>query len=135
MKTDEKIAALVSANPFIATLAHVEGGAFVTECTEKIGQVIAAVKRTGTKGKLVIELAVVPDDKGEVRTVDIFGEAKPKLPVRKKRGTTFFVVGEQSLTRDGVIDDEQPQFDFEAKADKPPAIAKMPQGQARAQGN
>ncbi len=126
MKSDDKIQVLVQANPFVQMLAQLREGGFITECTEEIGRTIAAVKRTGQKGKLTITLTVLPDDKGEVRTVDITGEAVPKLPQRKKKATTFFVVGEQSLSRTGVS--EQPEFDFEATqtTGKPAPVTKMP---------
>lgn len=124
--SDEKIQSLITANAFVQMLAQLRDGGFITECTEKIGQVIAAVKRTGSKGKLTISLDVLPDDKGEVRTVDILPDAKPKLPERKKKATTFFVVGEQSLSRTGVS--EQPEFDFETRLAPavPASVTKLP---------
>lgn len=128
-KPDDKIQALIQANPFVQTLAQLQKGGFITDCTEKMGQTIAAVKRTGKKGKLVLTLDIHPDDTGEVRTVDITGDARPKLPERKKGATTFFVVGEQSLSVTGVPD--QPELDFEPRvalpAGAPTAVTKMPQ--------
>lgn len=133
MKTDEKIQTIITANPFVQMLGQLREGGFVTELTEKIGQTIAAVKRTGKKGKLTITLDVLPDDTGEVRTVDILPDAKTKLPERKKGATTFFVVGEQSLDRRGVLDDAQPEFDFDPKAATPSAITKLPAAKATGQ--
>ncbi len=124
-KTNDNIEALVQANPGIKMLAQLRDGGVVTELTDKFGQAIAAVKRTGAKGRLTLELAILPDDKGEVRTVDITAEVKVKLPERKKRATTFFVVGEQSLSRTGVVDD-QPEFDFETRIALPAPVAKLP---------
>ena len=125
MTNDDKIQILIQANPFVQMLAQLRDGAFITECTEKIGDTISAVKRTGQKGRLTLTLTVEPDDKGEVRTVDISAEAVPKLPERRKKATTFFVVGEQSLSRTGVAD--QPEFDFEARsAAKPATVTKLP---------
>src|SRR3990167_1069973 len=85
MTNDDKIQILIQANPFVQMLAQLRDGAFITECTEKIGDTIAAVKRTGQKGRLTLTLTVEPDDKGEVRTVDISAEAVPKLPERRKK--------------------------------------------------
>jgi hypothetical protein len=131
MKTnEEKIQTIVQVNPFMQMLAQLRDGGFVTECTEKIGQTIAAVKHTGQKGKLTLVLEIVPDDKGEVRTVDIVPEARTKLPERKKKATTFFVVGDQSLSRTGTS--EQPEFDFEPRIARPmPAtVSKLPGAKA-----
>jgi len=126
MKPNEKIESIVQTNPLVQMLAQMRDGAFITECTEKFGNTIAAVKRTGQKGKLTITLTVHPDDKGEVRTVDIMGEAVPKLPERKKKATTFFVVGDQSLSRTGIPD--QPELDFEQRVllATPGSVTKMP---------
>lgn len=126
-KPDDKIQTLIQANPFVQTLAQLQKGSFITDCTEKMGQTIAAVKRTGKKGKLVLTLTVLPDDTGEVRTVDIVADATPKLPERKKGATTFFVVGDQSLSVTGVPD--QPELDFEPRVVLPgsaTAVTKMP---------
>lgn len=124
--TTEKIQAMVQVNPFIQVLAHVYKGELVTELTEELGRVIAAVKRTGTKGSLTLKLSVKPDGKGEIRTVDFDGDVVAKAPKRTKRATTFFVVGEQSLSTQGTID-EQPEFDFDAKqAATPASVTKMP---------
>lgn len=131
MKSDAQIEELIQVNPFIRTLALLRQGGFVTELTEKFPQVIEAVKRTGTKGRLTLTLDILPDDKGEVRTVDILGEVKLKLPERKKKATTFFVVGDRSLSQTGIADD-QPELDFDTKA-KPAApapITKMQLGAA-----
>ncbi len=113
MKPDENIQLIISNNAFVQLLAQLRKGSLATECAEKVGAVIAAVKHTGQKGKLTLTLTVDPDDKGEVRTVDILGEVTTKLPERKKKATTFFVVGEQSLSLTGI--GEQPEFDFEAR--------------------
>jgi len=108
MKTDEP-----QENAFLHMLQKLRKGEVLAECAEKTGALIAAVKHTGSKGKLVLEIAVLPDDKGEVRTVDVVAEVRLKAPERKKRATTFFVVGEQSLSTAGTVED-QPEFNFEA---------------------
>ena len=112
--TAPNIEQLANANPFVGLLGKIYKGELITELATKSGDLIAAVKRTGTKGKLTLEIIVTPDDKGEVRTVNIDGDVKVKAPKRKKRATTFFVVGEQSLSTTGTIEDE-PEFDFDAK--------------------
>lgn len=124
--SEEKIQAMIQVNPFVQMLAQLRDGAFITECTDLIGVTLAAVKRNGQKAELKITLTILPDGKGEVRNVDILGEAKAKLPERKKKATTFFLVGEQSLSRTGTS--EQADFDFEVKqAPATPApVTKMP---------
>jgi hypothetical protein len=117
---DDKIEALIQANPFMKMLAQIRAGGAVTEATEKIGELIGAVKRTGSKGKMTITLELTPDDKGEVRGVEIDAEVKIKAPERKRKKTFFYVVGEQSLSRTGTVED-QPEFDFDARPAAAPA--------------
>lgn len=132
MKNDEKIEALIIANPFVKMFAQIRAGSAVTEATEKIGQLIGAVKRTGAKGKMTITLELTPDDKGEVRGVEVDAEVKIKAPERKRKKTFFYVVGEQSLSRTGAVDD-QPEFDFDAKqAAAPASVTKLPAASAGA---
>lgn len=126
MSNDDKIAAIIQNNPFIQVFARLKKGSKATEAADKIGQVIEAVKRTGKSGELTLKFTIEPDDKGEVRTVDIGCKITPKCPERKEQKTTFFVVGERSLDSRGTVDD-QPEFDFDVRtAPTLPAIAKMP---------
>lgn len=126
MKHDEKIEAIIQNNPFIQMFARLKKGTKATECTEKMGALFEAVKRTGSKGKMTIELTVEPDDKGEVRTVDIKAKVTAKCPERKEPATTFFIVGERSLSTTGTIAEEL-ELDFEARiTPMPSAITKMP---------
>lgn len=100
-------------NPFAALMGELSNGRVMIDLAEKMPLVIAAVKRTGKKGSLTLTLTVKPDGKGEVQTVDISDEVKVKLPERDRRPTTFFITGENDLSR---TDPNQTEIKFPEQA-------------------
>jgi hypothetical protein len=106
------VQAIVETNAFVIMLAELGNGRVVTACSEKMGQLIAAVKHTGKKGEFSLKLTIKPDGKGEVQSVDIEDDVKAKCPERDKRPTSFFVTGENELTRN---DPGQKEMDFPAQ--------------------
>lgn len=119
MNTDEKIIELAQANPAIKLLAQLDKGRVAATLAEKLPLVIEAVKRTGKKGKLTLDIVLEPEGKGEVVTVEISGVISVKLPERETRATIFFITEDNGLSS---RDPNQTEIDFTAPPKAAPAI-------------
>lgn len=117
----DKIAALVSQNPFMQVLAQMHGGLTVTEASDELAKLVAAVKKSGKKGSLKITLTVTPDGKGEVHSVETEAKVTVDAPKKNVRPTVFFVGEDNSLSRE---DPNQKEIEFERVS--------APAGQAKA---
>ncbi|HWA07952.1 MAG TPA: hypothetical protein VG838_00650 [Opitutaceae bacterium] len=109
MKSEDKIAAIIQNNAFAQLLGQLSNGRVLTDLADKFPLVVEAVKRTGKKGTLTLQLTVKPEGKGDVTSVEVLDEVKLKLPERDRKATTFFVVGERDLSR---ADPNQTEIQF-----------------------
>ncbi len=89
----------MTSNAFMVTLQDQRKGALQHELTDKLRQVIDAVRSTGKTGSLVLTLKVVPASGGEVGTVFLEDTVKTKLPEPKRQSSLFFVTDDNLLSR------------------------------------
>lgn len=75
----------------------VDRGELVLEMEEQLKNLIDAIRATGRKGKLSLELCVTPDKKADV--VKVSGIVKTKMPQLEPRESIFFMSLEGKLTR------------------------------------
>jgi hypothetical protein len=121
-KNEEKILQLMQANPALLLIAQLDGGRVATDLAAEYPKLIEAVKLTGKKGELTLTLVIKPEGKGEVQTVEVLGQVKPKVPKRDRKPSIFFVEPDTHLlTRN---DPNQADLPFRDET--------APQGTARA---
>ncbi len=114
-KNEEKILQLMQANPALQLIAQLDGGRVATDLAIEYPKLIEAVKLTGKKGELTLTLIIKPEGKGEVQTVEVLGQVKPKTPKRDRKPSIFFIESETHLlTRNDpgqgeLFDGEKPQ--------------------------
>lgn len=82
---------------FDSLLRLLAAGAVNDQLTNKLREVSAAVTLTGKKGKLSLELTIVPTAEGQVR---IEPKAKVVVPEPDNRQTLFFVDDKGNLSRE-----------------------------------
>ena len=97
--------------PFTDILGEVESGRFLKEMTEAYYNVVAAVMETRKVGKLTLVLSFAPTGKG---TVNIDADFKSVEPEHDRPTTTFFVMGDLTLSR---RDPNQPDLPLAAVPD------------------
>jgi hypothetical protein len=104
-------------NAFDKTLRELRGGFAMSELSERLGEVVAAVRLTGKKGKLRLELEVKPASRGETVCVMVEDEISTKIP-KPDRITTIFYADEQNL-----LQRQDPrQKEFELRTVKAPEV-------------
>ena len=89
--TEDKVKLILQENPFLQLLAQIEGGRTAGQLAEKYPQLVAAVKEAGKAGKLVLEIKIKPEGKGEVSLVEVTASVTAKLPEKDKRPSLFFI--------------------------------------------
>lgn len=96
-KQEEKILQLMQANPALLLIAQLDGGRVATDLAIEYPKMIEAVKLTGKKGELTLTLVIKPEGKGEVQTVEVLGQVKPKTPKRDRKPSIFFIENDTYL--------------------------------------
>ena len=81
---------------FLAAIGQVDGGAAVRLADEQLGDVLEAVRRTGKKGSVTVELHVSPN--GE-RGFEVTTKVKAKAPDMEFGKSFFYVDHDGRLTR------------------------------------
>lgn len=107
---NDKTIALVNTNPAVQLLAELHNGLTLTELAEAQRAAVEAVKKTGKKASIKLEIIIEPDGKGEVVSVETTGKVDVKLPKKSVRPTTFFVTADNALQRE---DPNQSELKFE----------------------
>ncbi len=92
------------------TIAEIRGGLLNEELAEAIGKVTAAVRETGRKGKVKLELVILPFDgeAGEIERVTVRDHVTTTLPEKKKRDSVFFIDTNNNLQRQQSIPGVEP---------------------------
>jgi hypothetical protein len=100
MSNNNRVQEILNNNAFLGLLAQLDGGRVVSAAADKYPLLIEAVHGTGKKGRLCVELTVVPAESGEVRTVGVQCKITTRLPEKDVRETLFFVTEDMRLQRD-----------------------------------
>jgi hypothetical protein len=90
--------------PFTDTFGELAHGQFLSEVTEAVYNIVAAVMETRKPGELKIKLKFTPTGKG---TVNVDADFDAKEPEHDRETTTFFVGKDFSLQRQ---DPNQPRL-------------------------
>ncbi|WP_311208778.1 MULTISPECIES: hypothetical protein [unclassified Aeromicrobium] len=98
--------------PFTAWLREVQNGRTHEELTEKLADVVAAVRETGKAGKLQLTLTIKPM-KGNVDMLLVDDTVVVKAPQHDRKSSLFFPDENGNLTRS---DPNQLTFDEPLKA-------------------
>jgi hypothetical protein len=87
------------------TLAEIRGGLLNEELSEAIVDCTAAVRETGRKGKVTLEIVIEPFDgeAGEIERVTVRDKVTLKKPEKKKRDSVFFIDSNNNLQRQQTI--------------------------------
>lgn len=83
-------------NAFARTLQEVRSGYALSEASEKLAELVNAVRLTGRQGELVLRLRVKPASRGETVTLMVEDECSLKMPKADRPQTVFFA-GEGNL--------------------------------------
>lgn len=81
--------------PVVRNLSQIQGGGFLTECSVKMQEVIAAVHENGGKGTVTMVLNIA---KTGVTMVAVTGEVKIKAPTKRKLPTLLYSSEQGVLT-------------------------------------
>lgn len=85
--------------PFMDTLLEMRAGKTHEEMTEKLHEVVHAVRESGKVGELTLKITVRPFSKGNTDTLNVEDEIKMKCPELDKGGTVFFATPDDNLSR------------------------------------
>lgn len=88
---------------FINTLGRLGYGAAITECDEKLSDLVQAVTENGAAGKMTVEISIKPltrNTEGDVSQVDMNYKVASKLPDPPRRNTLLFITDTELTTRD-----------------------------------
>lgn len=89
-------------NSFLATLQKHRGGGLLAEASDKLNALVAAVAATGKRGKMTIQLSVVPAQVGE-QCATFHDDITVKAPKAPAPASMWF------MTPDGQLLKENPK--------------------------
>ena len=90
-------------------LREIRHGASLFELSEELNKLVAAVRATGKPGELTYTLKVSPASQGDVVTVQLSDQIRPKLP-KPARAASIFYAGDNGLLQRS--DPRQRTFDL-----------------------
>ncbi len=96
-------------NTFDKTLREIRAGLVITELSQKLSELVAAVRATGKGGKLRLDLAIKPASKGETVCVMVEDDITVKLPKPERANTIFYSTEDNLLQRN---DPRQSEFEL-----------------------
>lgn len=102
--------------PFSQQLAFLNKGTLDAEVTEKLEQLVKAVRETGKGGDIILKLTVQPLNKRNEDQLRIIPDVKLKLPELEKAETIMFSTADGDLLRD---DPNQIKMDLKVIDEKP----------------
>lgn len=96
--------------PATSTIAEMRGGLLNEELAEALQKATDAVRTTGRKAKVTLELTIIPydGDPGEIERIAIADKVTTKLPEPKKRDSIFFIDSNNNLQRQQSIAGVEP---------------------------
>ena len=96
-------------NAFEKTLREINEGKSVSDLSEALTNLVAAVRLTGRPGKLKYTLTVKPASKGETVTLMLADEIDVKTPKSERLTSVFFADQDNVLLRN---DPRQKEFEL-----------------------
>jgi hypothetical protein len=112
MRKENKMEAIQPmSNAFAKTLQEIRSGYALSEASEKLAEVVNAVRATGRNGALTLRLNIKPASRGETVTLMVEDEIVVKLPKLDRPQTVFFA-GENNLLQRN--DPRQKEMEFRA---------------------
>ncbi len=84
---------------YMETLISVREGAAIVEASEKLTELIAAVRETGKAGALTITLKVRPASKGKTQVLMIEDDIKDSIPKYDREASMFYVSDDNLLSK------------------------------------
>ncbi len=97
---------------FVSTLIEMRNGAVASDCSRKLTELITAILETGKKGKLTLNINVVPSrlSLGKVTEVEIDHDCKVSKPELSTGRSIFYSTPDGQLLRN---DPSQAEFELE----------------------
>lgn len=91
--------------PATSTLAEMRGGLLNEELGEALREATAAVRQTGRKASVKLEIIIEPydGDEGDIERVSVKDKITLKKPEPKKRDSVFFINTNLDLQRQQTI--------------------------------
>jgi hypothetical protein len=86
-------------NSFERVLREMRHGRSLTELSEELTNLVAAVRQTGKGGELVYTIKVKPASQGDVVTVQLEDLVKMKVPKPARGASIFYASEENALQR------------------------------------
>lgn len=86
-------------NGIVYLLQHRRGGECITELSQSLAQLASAVRSSGKKGKLTLELEIAPLSKGGGTAIGVIDRIAVKLPAEEKEVSVFYVGDDGRLSR------------------------------------
>jgi len=91
--------------PFSDVLREIQDGGFVDELTQKLYEMVQAVREVRKPGVMTIKLGFEPTGKG---TITLHTKVEVKVPQHENIPTTFFLTPENTLLRDDPLQEKLP---------------------------
>ncbi|MFE7128915.1 hypothetical protein [Streptomyces sp. NPDC057617] len=85
--------------PFAAFLQEQSGGTLHAELSEKLHELLAAVRETGKAGSLALKIDVKPISGTDGRTLTVTDSVAVKAPKAERPKSIFFVTDDGNLSR------------------------------------
>lgn len=97
-----------TSNSFVNTFCQIREGDSVSEASDKLQELVAAVRETGRPGTLTIAIKVKPGTtRGRIGTIILEDDIAAKLPKKEKDESLFFATDDNTLQR---TDPNQPEL-------------------------
>jgi hypothetical protein len=87
-------------NSFLRTLNNINAGQSVTDLSEELSKVVAAVKLTGKPGSLSYKITIKPASQRGIMKLEIEDDIASKIPKAGRERVFFFASEDNLLTRD-----------------------------------
>lgn len=110
-------------NSFLTNVQTQRGGELLDELGDQYRDLIAAVRETGKKGKLVLELEVKPSGGEDNEALTVHDNVKPTIPEHDRKPSMYFATQDNKLTRQHPQQQELPVRDATSGDEAPKPAA------------
>ena len=112
-------------NTFLATLQKHRSGGLLSDASTKLAELTAAVHATGKRGKLTIQLSVVPASAGE-SCITLHDVVEAKIPRQPAPASIWFTTPAGELLKENPAQVEMQPVVVQAEAQPRPFTAIAP---------
>ena len=112
-------------NQFLATLQKHRSGGMLADASQKLAELTAAVHATGKRGKLTIQLSVVPASAGE-SCITLHDVIEAKIPRQPAPASLWFTTSDGELLKENPAQAEMGPVVVGAESQNRPANAVAP---------